>query len=138
MDDVACFCTKSRRAARLVTAAYDRALEPVGLKITQFSLLRAIERRMTPSITDLAEATGLDRSTLGRNLRVLESKELLVLDSGSDERTRVVALTPAGEGAIARALPHWQAAQRQLAARLGGRELLLLDRLVDVLQVPSA
>ncbi|MGE3291997.1 MAG: MarR family winged helix-turn-helix transcriptional regulator [Geminicoccaceae bacterium] len=121
----------------MVTAAYDRALEPAGLKITQFSLLRAIERRTAPSITDLAEATGLERSTLGRNLRILESKGLIMLGVGDDERTRVVALTSAGESAIARALPHWEAAQRQLEDRLVSQELLILDRLVDVLRTST-
>ena len=133
MDDVACYCAKSRRAARLVTAVYDRALEPAGLKITQFSLLRAIERRAAPSITDLAEATGLDRSTLGRNLRVLAKGGLLVLGAGDDERTRIVTLTPAGQAAIAQALPLWKATQRQIEQRLPQEAGQVLDQMVAAL-----
>jgi hypothetical protein len=37
-----CACTTLRRAARAVTAAYDAALAPSGLRITQFSILRKL------------------------------------------------------------------------------------------------
>ena len=43
---------------------------------------------------------GLDRSTLGRNLRVLEGDGLLRLTGGEDQRNRLVELTPAGLDAL--------------------------------------
>jgi DNA-binding MarR family transcriptional regulator len=113
-----------------MTSAYDRALEPVGLKVTQFSLLRAIERREEPSLTTLAESTGLDRSTLGRNLRVLQKNGLVAIESGADERVRIVRLTEHGRHMSAAALPRWQAAQRQMEEILGDSERAALDGLV--------
>ena len=62
---------------------------------------------------------GLDRSTLGRNLRVLENEGLLRLAGGEDQRNRLVELTPAGQAALERGLPAWEEAQRRLAGRLG-------------------
>lgn len=133
MDSIACYCTKARQAARLLTAAYDRALAPVGIKVTQFSLLRAIERHKSPSLTMLAEATGLDRSTLGRNLRVLQRDGLVAIDPGKDERSRCVRLTARGRHVNAAALPHWQATQHQMKEILDAGERAALDRLVHKL-----
>ena len=58
MDPVACLCANLRRAALALTSLYDDALAPYGLKVTQFSLLRAIQRHGEPNLTQLAEATG--------------------------------------------------------------------------------
>lgn len=82
-------------------------------------LLRHLRRLDRPSISELAEAMGLDRSTLGRNLRVLEGDGLLRLTGGEDQRNRLVELTPAGLDALERGTPAWEDAQRRLAGRLG-------------------
>lgn len=118
MLDVACYCTQSRRIARALTDAYDLALAPSGLKVTQFSLLRMVSRLQTPTISALAEATGLDRSTLGRNLRVLQKDGWAALSAGDDERTRVVSLTKAGVLAVQRAVPLWDCVQAEMREKL--------------------
>lgn len=118
MLDVACYCTQARRVARQMTEAYDAALAPSGLKVTQFSVLRMVGRIDPPTIGALAEATGLDRSTLGRNLKVLQKDGWIILDPGEDERTRVVGLTKAGRLALETALPLWEAAQARMEAVL--------------------
>ena len=117
MLDVACYCTQSRRIARALTDTYDQALAPSGLKVTQFSLLRMVARLGSPTIGALAEATGLDRSTLGRNLRVVQKDGWATLSAGSDERTRIVTLTKAGEIAVQRAVPLWNRAQAEVRAK---------------------
>ena len=118
MLDVACYCTQSRRLARALTDAYDQALAPSGLKVTQFSLLRMVARLESPTISALAEATGLDRSTLGRNLKVLQKDGWAALSAGDDERTRIVSLTKAGDLAVQRAVPLWNSAQARLHEKL--------------------
>ncbi len=118
MLDVACYCTQSRRMARVLTDAYDRALAPSGLTVAQFSLLRMVMRLETPTIGGLAEATGLDRSTLGRNLKVLQRDGWVGLNAGADERTRVVALTSAGRLAVDVALPLWERIQTEIESKL--------------------
>ncbi len=119
MDLVACYCANARRAALALTARYDAALAPHGLKVTQFSLLHAVRRRGQANLTALAEATGLDRSTLGRNLRGLQALGLVALSAGEDQRDRVAALTPAGSERLREAGAAWKAAQGALEAELG-------------------
>ena len=134
MIEVQCYCTHARRAAGQLTAFYDEALAPAGLRVTQFSLMRAVMRLEQPTISGLAEATGLDRSTLGRNLRVLQRQGLLRLGPGADERTRVVSLSDAGEAVIDAAMPHWRRTQERIEAVLGQESQARLKRLVDDLQ----
>lgn len=115
MLDTQCLCTLARRSARSLTEIYDQALEPSGLKVTQYSLLRAIERLDTPSLTQLSDATGLDRSTLGRNLRLLENSGYVKIDQGTDGRTRVVQLTANSKKALRIAKPLWEHIQQRVA-----------------------
>ncbi len=85
-----CLCTNLRRAARGVSRHYDGALDGFGINVAQYSLLCNLQRLDQPSISSLADAMGLDRSTLGRNLRVLEGEGLVRLVEGDDLRNRLV------------------------------------------------
>ncbi|WP_070886395.1 MarR family transcriptional regulator [Pseudomonas sp. D1-3] len=125
-----CLCTRLRRASRGVSKLYDDALNGVGLSVAQYSLLRHLQRLDQPSITDLADAVGLERSTLGRNLRLLERRGLVALEEGADQRNRLVSLTAAGEKLLAEALDAWQAVQRHLKQRLQAHHLQALDELL--------
>ena len=108
-----------RRASRGVSKFYDDALMAVGLNVAQYSLLKHLQRLDRPCITGLAAAVGLDRSTLGRNLRVLEGKRLVALAGGEDQRSRLVCLTPRGKGWQARAPSAREQAQERLVQRFG-------------------
>ncbi|NHN77241.1 MarR family transcriptional regulator [Azotobacter chroococcum] len=113
---------------------YDDALAGVGVNAAQYSLLRNLERLGRPSITELAEALGLDRSTLGRNLRVLEGKGLLALEGGEDQRNRLVSLTAAGRVCLDQAKGAWTQVQEQLGQRLGPEKRSALMALLDELE----
>ncbi len=132
MDEVVCLCSNARRAALALTSLYDEALAPHGLKVTQFSLLHAIKRRETPNLSGLAGATGLDRSTLGRNLRVLEELRLVALSPGDDQRDRVVRLTERGAATLRAATKAWLKLQERLSGALGedAERLLAVTRRV--------
>jgi DNA-binding MarR family transcriptional regulator len=119
MDDEPCLCTSLRQAALVVTEIYDEALEPSGLKITMFRLLRRIASAGGPTITELARIVDLDRSTLGRNLKVLERLGYVQMAGGQDERSKIVVLTARGRTRFEKALPLWERAQRSMQARLG-------------------
>jgi len=113
-----CVCVNLRRAARAVSQIYDEALAESGIKITQFSLLRAVERNEPVAISALAEELDLDRTTMARNLAPLERDRLVTLTPGSDQRITEVRLTPKGRAAVTKALPLWQNAQAEIAGLL--------------------
>ena len=79
-----CICVNLRRASRAISQLYDEAMAASGLKVTQFSLLRAVERNEPVAITVLADDMELDRTTLARNLAPLERDRLLKRSAGRD------------------------------------------------------
>jgi DNA-binding MarR family transcriptional regulator len=115
----ACVCGNIRRAARAVTQVYDEALRPTGLRITQFGILGAIKAMGPVTVTRLAEATVIDRTTLTRNLRLLQKRGLIRVEKGSDRREREVTLTERGSDALVKSLPFWQKAQAHVLRELG-------------------
>ncbi len=117
-----CYCAAVRMAARKTTALYDALLEPAGVTLAQFSLLRKIERVGTVSLTQLGELAELDRSTVGRNVKALEALRLVRAASARDQREAAVRLTPAGKETLRRAAPLWEEAQQRVEAALGGAE----------------
>lgn len=128
-----CICTHLRRAARGVSRHYDEALQGFGINVAQFSLLRHLQRLDKPSISILADAMGLDRSTLGRNLKVLEADGLVALAEGDDLRNRVVLLTDEGAERVRIAEPAWERAQESLVETLGEEQRDELVRLLKQL-----
>lgn len=134
IEDFACACTTLRRATRAVTAAYDKALEPSGLRITQFSVLRTLERHGPLPVSQLAARVALDRSTMGRNLDPLERRGLVRLEIGeNDQRERVADLTSAGQAAIQVALPRWREAQELIGTLINNAAVsALTDQIADL------
>jgi DNA-binding MarR family transcriptional regulator len=118
-----CACFNLRKATRAVTQYYDEALGPSGLRITQFSLLAVIRLLGTASITQLADAAVMDRTTLARNLDLLQREKLVRIRPGSDGRVREVSLTRTARAKLEAALPLWEAAQAQIAGRLGAERM---------------
>ena len=114
-----CAVYNLRRTTRLVSQAYDRALKPLGLKITQFSLLVAAHTLDDLVLSKLAKSVGMDRTTLSRNLRLLERKGLIRLEKGEDQREVRVALTDQGYDLLKQAIPLWEKAQEGVISGLG-------------------
>jgi DNA-binding MarR family transcriptional regulator len=127
-----CACANLRMAARAVTRLYDDALRPTGLRSTQFGLLMAVRILGPMSVTRLAGAALMDRTTLTRNLSLLEKKALIRIEPGEDQRMREVSLTQEGHAALTEALPLWEKAQAQVVHGLGK------DRMAHLLKDLSA
>ena len=85
-----CACFNLRKAARAVTQLYDDALRPAGILATQLPLLIATGRLERVTISQLAEAMVMDRTTLTRNLRPLERDGLVRTKPGKDRRVREI------------------------------------------------
>lgn len=127
----ACFCTSLRAASRRLASAYDSALASVGLNVAQFALLRRIARHQPASLTQLGAAAELERSTVGRNVRVLARDGLVALQRGEDQREAVVTLTRQGQKMLDRAVPLWETCQRQIEARVGREQLRGLKAILE-------
>ena len=135
-----CACFNIRKAARAVTALYDAVLQPTGLRATQATLLVAVATAGAPTLSRLAEALLLDRTTLARDLKLLADQGLVSITPGGDRRTRRVQLTDAGREKMREVVPLWREAQARFIAEGLGPERWgrLYDDLQEVVKVARA
>jgi DNA-binding MarR family transcriptional regulator len=115
-----CLCLASRRAARRITRVYDRELRPYGLRATQFTILVMLSLRGAATIGELAEGLGAERTTLTRNLALIEALSWVQIQTGEeDARSRVVTVTDNGRSVVAEAFPAWRKAQGFITEAIG-------------------
>ena len=117
-----CACATLRRASRAVTQLYDQELRRSGLRVTQFTLLQALELAGSLTQGRLGELLSLDSTTLSRTLRPLLGKGWVRSLPGEDRRERHFQLTPAGRRQLQYARPGWERAQQRLQKALGVRD----------------
>ncbi len=115
-----CACFNLRAAARALTRAYEKALRPVGLKATQFTILAAISQvDSAVPIGTLAKTLSMDRTTLTRNLRPLEKQGFVEILPEGYRRARGMVLTGKGRKVLEKAIPLWRRAQTATVNRIG-------------------
>src|SRR5262252_9878439 len=117
-----CNCFAIRSAARHVTQLYDQFLAPIGLRVTQFSILVKLKRRGPLTINALADVMAMDRTTLGRNIQPLERDGLIAIEpSPSDRRAKELHLTKTGEKRLQAGLKAWAKAQARFETSFGSK-----------------
>ena len=114
-----CACFTLRKAMRAVTQYYDAALQSCDLKVTQFTLLAALNLAGAAPIGILAEELVMDRTTLTRNIELLIRDGLAEIAPGEDKRMKLLKSTDKGRAVFARAIPLWEEAQNSIVTRLG-------------------
>lgn len=111
---------------------YDRELEPYDLTVTQFGLLAQLRAAPSVTIGALAERMVMDATTVSRNLRPLERRDLVTAEPDRDDgRVRKLKLTPQGRATLDRAMTGWRAAQDHVEAALGSEESKALNAALD-------
>jgi DNA-binding MarR family transcriptional regulator len=113
-----CLCNALRQASRAVSRLYDEELRGVGLRTTQFSLLRCLRHSSGVRQRDMGALTALDETTLTRNLRPLIDAGWVEIAAGEDRREKLVNLTDSGAAKLKEARPAWERAQERMRARL--------------------
>ena len=125
IDDVGSRCVAMRTlsTARSVTRHYDEAMRPSGLTITQFTLMVTIAKIAPESISQIAELLCMERTSVSRNLSLLEKQGLIQRGDKTLARKRPVALTPEGQGKLRDAYALWEKAQSSLENKMESEEL---------------
>lgn len=135
-----CYCTQFRRSANALTSVYDNALRPLGLKITQLTLLRGLDRLGSATYNEIATELSLDKTTISRNIKLLIDAGWVDVSSDDDARYKLATLSPAGAHVLKEAEPYWRAAQNQVEKELkkflkGPAKIALLEALETLQQV---
>src|SRR3954451_4825170 len=123
-----------RRATRALSALYEAEMTGTSVKGTQLPILVGLRSEGDLSVTRLAGALSLDRTTLTRNLSVLEKRGLIRMTEDLDDaRVRMVSLTSEGERVLSGALATWKRVQNIVEERFGKERLRVLYVELDAL-----
>lgn len=85
------------------------------------------------SLTDVAVAAELDRSTVGRNAKVLERMGLVAIGHGEDQREAMLSITEQGQTVLNEGAPLWDGVQDDIESRLGPDRTRQLQELLAAL-----
>lgn len=121
-----CYCTQFRRSAQALTVIYDSALKEEGIRITQFSLLRALNRMGSATVQELADEVVLDKGTISRNVKVLDAAGWVEFEPTEDQRLKRMKLSKQGADKLAIATACWKRAQKKV-----------LKSALEIFKVPS-
>src|SRR3954452_20206917 len=121
-----CIAVRVRALSRAITALYDDALRPHGLRVGQLNLLVAVARMGTARPADLCRALNMDKSTLSRDVEVMRRNGWLEVEEGAG-RGRPLRISPDGQSLLERSFPAWRQAQDQARTLIGddGAEAVL-------------
>jgi DNA-binding MarR family transcriptional regulator len=115
-----CACLAIRQAARLVTQFYGSELGG-RMEIPQFGLLSMLDRQPGCPQAALARTLNLDKTTLSRNLKLMERNGWIARAESDDRRERGFHLTADGKKLLRAARPGWKRAQERFQKAMGGR-----------------
>ena len=121
-----CLAHSLRRADRVVSQIYNDYLAPVGLRATQFSVLRALSIMGKTTASQIQEVLILDQTTVSRVLKPLIRDNYIAVSAGVNKREKALSLSKDGEALYQRALVPWREAQAMLKKRLEGQDQQLI------------
>lgn len=122
LAEMACACATARQAARAMTQLYDAWLRDTGLEAPQFALLMALDKGGPQPQSSMSQRFAIDKTTLSRNLRLLEARGWIEPAQGNDRRERRFGITSAGRERIRAAYPAWNRAQADLKSAMTASE----------------
>ena len=125
-----CHCYAIRQVSTKITKIYDEALVESGLKITQYAILKYISILKNTSLTKLSNSMNYNRTTLGRNIRILERKELIYLDKGKDKRELNIIITKNGLKILNVATKCWKKINTELTQKLGINKKKMIEEIL--------
>ena len=134
IEETMCACLHVRRADRRLSQIYDRYLRPLGIRSTQYGMLRCVDGLPDPFISDIGRFLSMDQTTVTRNIEKLEKGGLVTTGPHPDDpRKKIVELSPAGKDTLVKAHPLWEKAQKQVISRMGEDDYNTLLRLLTKL-----
>jgi DNA-binding MarR family transcriptional regulator len=114
-----CIANKVRLLNRAVTAIYDEALRPHGLKISQMSVLVTVSTLGRASPGAVLRRLHMEKSTLSRNVERMRARGWLDAAATEDGRASELFVTASGRRLLRKVHGAWSSAQQRAVEMLG-------------------
>ncbi len=109
-----CLAVRVRVLNRAISAIYDEALRPLGVKVSQMNLLIVAGKLGVARPQEVCRLIQMDASTLSRNVERMRAKGWLeTVPDESDGRSQPFRPTQKGQRLIEDAFPLWEQAQQK-------------------------
>jgi DNA-binding MarR family transcriptional regulator len=131
-----CFANRVRVLNRAISALYDEALRPHGLRVSQMNVLAAVAVMGRPRPSQVGSALRLEKSTLSRNVDRMISRGWLEALPEEDGRSHGLSLTPQGRRLLVEIYPAWRRCQASVRRRLGGKGMKAVALMAREFQDP--
>jgi DNA-binding MarR family transcriptional regulator len=129
-----CVAYRVRLLNRAITGIYDRALQPLSIKVNQANILTMLSLTDHASSKDIARVLLMDKSTVSRTVDRMRKNGWISVAGQGDEPSQVVSVTPQGRKLMAAAHTQWKKAQKQAAELLGEEGITAVRKLHDRLR----
>ena len=132
-----CPCAAIRRTGRALTQLFDLVLSPAGIKITQFTILNALQENGEIAQWDMSRQLGISTEGLSRRLSSLRKAGWIKMRTGGARSEHLYSLTPEGKAKLEAATPYWKGAQARLQASTSPEDWAALISLADRITVAA-
>ncbi|WP_428342853.1 MarR family winged helix-turn-helix transcriptional regulator [Mycobacterium sp.] len=124
-----CLGMRVARLHRVINAIFDDTLAPLGISVSQLEVLSTLVVAGQPlKPAQLADLCAVERSTMSRNVALLERKGWITTTSRStDGRALAVTVSTEGRHMLNRAEQAWSTAQATARDTLGNDAAAILD-----------
>ena len=91
-----CIAVRVRLINRVISALYDEALRPFGLRISQANILSAVAHLGEARPADFSQILRIEKSTLSRDVELMKQNGWLESDPPAGGRNQTIRLTRKG------------------------------------------
>ncbi len=121
VDRMACECiaVRVRLINRVITALYDEALRPFGLRVSQGNILVAVARKGEAKPAEICRILRIEKSTLSRDVELMKREGWVESEPPQGGRNQTLRITPEGLKLIRATRPAWDKAQAEASRLIG-------------------
>ncbi len=132
-----CIGARVRVLNRAISRIYDDQIRPHGIKFSQMNILTVVTLHGPIQQKQVGRMLSLEKSTLSRNIALMESKGWLRSQSG-EGNNRFLVVTQKGQDLLVKAAPAWAKAQEQVTILLGADTAAELRQAADRFQADES
>ena len=105
------------------------------LTVTQFAIVRALQRNGPTPLSQLADELVMERTSLYRTIKPLEERKAVNIKPAKQGKAKLAVLTKKGEKLTATAEPYWVKAQQTMVELIGKSDWMDLQS--ALLKIPG-
>lgn len=126
-----CLGYRVRLLSRVITNIYDRAMQPLGLKANQVTILSLLSHVGKASAADISRVLVMEKSTVSRTVDRMKKNGWIAVEEHGDGPGQTITVTDQGRKLMAAAHAQWKKAQDQAAEVLGEEGVAAIIKLHD-------